>query len=66
MVFLGIYSGGFFLIAKAGNLNGKDMTYLLLAGLTFASMIMVQMNMTNIMLPMILSITGIVYAVRGR
>jgi hypothetical protein len=66
MFFYGVFAVPFLIIGKAGGANGREFTYLLLAGLTFCSMIQVQMNMTNIMMPMILSLGGIIYAVRSR
>jgi hypothetical protein len=66
MFFYGVFAVPFLIIGKAGGVNGREFTYLLLAGLTFCSMIQVQMNMTNIMMPMILSLASIVYAVRSR
>lgn len=66
MLFYGVFAGSFLVVGRAGSADPRGLTYLLLAALTFCSLIQVQMNMTNIMLPVILSITGIAYAVRGR
>lgn len=66
LLFYGVFGGAFMVVGRAGSVDPRGLTYLLLAALTFCSLIQVQMNMTNIMLPVILSITGIAYAVRGR
>lgn len=66
MLFFGVYGGAFMMAGGAGKVSPKGLTFLMLSGLTFASLTMVLMDMINIMFPLMLTALSVLFVVRSR